>query len=101
MEQGKLKTATLYLNGKEQSEEDNIADFDINTTYYSNGKPKSTSVYNKAGKKDGVSNKYSRSGEILATEIYKNGFLLKKGIIDEEGRYQGCLLYTSPSPRDA
>lgn len=87
--QGKLESATLYLNGEEQSDENNIADFDINTTYYSDGTPKSTSVYNKAGKRDGVSTFYNKDGSISSTEIYKNGYLLRKGIIDENGFYQG------------
>ena len=87
--QGKLESATLYLNGVEQSDENNIADFDVNTTYYSDGTPKSTSVYNKAGKKDGVSTCYNSDGTISATEIYKNGYLLRKGIIDANGFYQG------------
>lgn len=88
-DQGKLEKATLFLNGKEQSDEENIADFDINTTYYANGKPKYTAVYNKAGKKDGVANSFNQEGGVIATEIYKNGYLLKKGIIDEKGLYQG------------
>jgi len=87
--QGKLENATLYLNGEEQSDENNIADFDINTTYFSDGTPKSTSVYNKAGKRDGVSTFYTTDGTVLKTEIYKNGYLLKKGIIDINGFYQG------------
>ncbi len=87
--QGKLESATLYLNGVEQSDENNIADFDINTIYYADGTPKSTSVYNKAGKRDGVSTFYNEDGTVAATEIYKNGYLLKKGIIDANGFYQG------------
>jgi antitoxin component YwqK of YwqJK toxin-antitoxin module len=87
--QGKLKSATLYLNGKLQSDEKNIADFDVNTIYYSDGTTKSTSVVNKAGKKDGVSTFYGENGRVVATEIYRNGYLLKKGIIDKKGVLQG------------
>lgn len=87
--QGKLESATLYLNGEEQSDENNIADFDINTIYYADGTPKSTSVYNKGGKRDGVSMFYNEDGTVSTTEIYKNGYLLKKGIIDANGFYQG------------
>ncbi len=87
--QGKLESATLYLNGKEQKDESNIVDFDINTIYYSKGTPKSTSFYNKAGERDGVSTFYNKDGSVFATEIYKKGYLLKKGIIDANGLYQG------------
>jgi antitoxin component YwqK of YwqJK toxin-antitoxin module len=87
--QGKLESATLYINGEEQSGENNIADFDVNTIYYPDGTPKSTSVYNKAGKRDGVSTYYDKDGSISNTEIYKNGYLLRKGIIDANGFYQG------------
>lgn len=87
--QGKLESATLYLNGKEESDENNQADFDINTVYNIDGSIKSTSVYNKAGKKDGVTNYYDKEGNITASEFYKNGYLLKKGVIDKKGLYQG------------
>lgn len=87
--QGKLESAVLYIDGKEQSQEENIADFDINNTYYKNGVISSTTVYNKAGKKDGVSNKFDKNGNIVSSEIYRNGYLLRKGIIDEKGLYQG------------
>ena len=87
--QGKLESATLYLDGKEQSQEENVADFDITSTYFSDGKVKSTTVYNKAGKKDGISTSYDQEGKIVASEIYRNGYLLKKGVIDDKGLYQG------------
>lgn len=86
---GQLESATLYLNGEEQSDEDNAADFDITTLYHSNGEIKSTSIINKAGKKDGVSTTYNNKGEIVTTEFYKNGYLLEKGIVDEKGLKQG------------
>lgn len=50
-QQGKLESADLYLNGEKQSDENNIADFDINSIYYDNGVIKNTSIYNKAGEK--------------------------------------------------
>ena len=87
--QGKLESAVLFIDGKEQNQEENIADFDIESTYYRNGKVKSTSVYNKAGKKDGVSTTFDKEGKIIQTEVYKNGYLLRKGIIDDKGLYQG------------
>jgi antitoxin component YwqK of YwqJK toxin-antitoxin module len=86
---GKLEKAVLYVNGEIQDNEENIADFDIGNTYYDDGTVKSTTIYNKAGKKDGVSTSYDSDGKITATEIYKNGVLLSKGVIDEEGLYQG------------
>lgn len=87
--QGKLEKATLYINGVEQSMEENVADFDIRNDYYSDGSVKKTTTYNLAGKKEGVSNSFDNKGKVTATEIYRNGYLLKKGIIDKKGIYQG------------
>ena len=86
---GKLESAILYIDGKEQNKEDNIADFNIRNTYYKDGTLKTTSTFNLADKKDGVSNSYNEKGEVISTEIYRNGYLLKKGLIDKKGVYQG------------
>lgn len=86
---GKLESASLYIKGEKQSDDKNIADFDINSQYYKDGTLKATILKNKAGKKDGVSNYFNKDGTVEKTEIYRNGFLFKKGIIDKEGRYQG------------
>lgn len=88
-ENGQLESATLYLNGEEQTDEENSADFDINTVYFSDGSIKSTTVYNKAGKKDGFSTTFNEKGEVVSTEVYKNGYLLSSGITDEKGLKQG------------
>jgi antitoxin component YwqK of YwqJK toxin-antitoxin module len=87
--QGKLETAILYINGVEQSKEDNLADFDIETEFHSNGAVKSNITYNLAGKKDGIANYFDEDGNVSSSEFYKNGFLLEKGLIDNEGLNQG------------
>ncbi len=87
--EGKLESASLYIKGVKQSEEENIADFNIEATYYADGSKKSEITYNLAGKKDGIAKYYTENGEVEKTEIYRNDYLLAKGIIDKEGLYQG------------
>lgn len=86
---GELISAVLYIDGIEQDKESNLADFDINYEYFENGEIKSTTTYNKGGNKDGVSMTYNKDGEIVASKLYRNGYLLAEGIIDKEGLYQG------------
>jgi len=88
-QQGKLESAILYINGEEQSKEDNLADFDIVTNFHDNGAIESNITYNLAGKKDGIANYFDKEGNVIASELYKNGYLLEKGLIDKEGLYQG------------
>jgi antitoxin component YwqK of YwqJK toxin-antitoxin module len=87
--QGKLESASLYINGVKQSEAENEADFNIKNTYYSDGSVKSQITYNLSGKKDGVAKTFDKEGNVESTEIYRNGYLLSKGVIDSEGLYQG------------
>lgn len=87
--EGKLEEAILYINGERQNQEDNLADFNTENMYFEDGSIKSTIFYNLAGKKDGVSTYYNKEGEVRASEIYKNGYLIKKGIIDKKGFAQG------------
>jgi antitoxin component YwqK of YwqJK toxin-antitoxin module len=87
--QGKLEGAKLFLEGEQQSEEENEADFEIRYTYYDDGSVKSTTTYNLAGEKDGVAQFYDREGEVINAEIWKNNYLIAKGIIDRSGVRRG------------
>lgn len=86
---GKLESASLYIDGVKQSEEENKADFNIQNSYYADGKIRTQITYNLGGKKDGIAQTFKQNGEVEKTEIFKNGYLLSIGIIDAEGLYQG------------
>jgi len=87
--QGKLEGAELFLKGEQRSEEENEADFEIRYTYYEDGSVKSTTTYNLADEKDGVAQFYDREGEVQSAEIWKNDYLIAKGIIDRAGVRRG------------
>jgi len=87
--QGKLEGAELFLEGEQRSEEENEADFEIRYTYYDDGSVKSTTTYNLAGEKDGVFQQYDREGKVINAEIWKNNYLIAKGIIDRSGVRRG------------
>ena len=77
---GHLLEKTTYKNGKRDG---------ISETYYKNGKLLLKSPY-KDGEPDGVwTELYDENGKLLSRSSYK------------EGEIWTCLLYTSPSPRDA
>jgi antitoxin component YwqK of YwqJK toxin-antitoxin module len=87
--EGRLESASLYIDGVKQSEEENTADFKIQNESYSDDSLKTQSAYNLAGKKDGISNYFDEEGQVKKTELYRNGYLLSRGIIDKKGVYQG------------
>ena len=87
--QGKLEGAELFLEGEQRSEEENEADFEIRYTYYPDGSIKSTTTYNLANEKDGVAQFYDEDGEVTNAEIWKNDYLIAKGIIDRSGVRRG------------
>lgn len=89
---GNLEDAELFIEDEKQSEEENQADFEIIYTYYDDGSIESATTYNLAGMKDGVTQFFDRLGEVIASEIYENGVLMAKGIIDKAGKRQGGWL---------
>lgn len=87
--EGKLDSAILYIDGLRQNEDENNADFDIKYSYHTNGKIKSSAIYNLKDERDGVSNTYDSAGNVIATQFYDNNRLLKEGIVDKQGLEQG------------
>lgn len=73
---------------------------DIRSTYYPDGKVKSSGGY-VDGVKQGVHRIYDESGEIMGGEIYHQGLKTAEGIIDQRGDYQGTweLFYDDGSVR--
>ncbi len=94
--EGKLDSAILYVDGIKRIEDEEMADFDLRYSYYSDGNIKSTTIYNLNGQKNGVSNEYSPEGEIIATKYYDHDILIKVGLVDKQGREQGeWIIYYS------
>lgn len=87
--EGKLDSAILFIDGERQNKEENIAEFNLDYTYYPNGQIKEITTYNLASQKDGLSTVYNESGEVISSEFYSKDQLLKKGIIDNAGLEQG------------
>ena len=86
---GKLLKATLYIDGIPQNFTKELAVLAIRKEYYENGNVKEEGIYNKADQENGLFNFFDKSGKIEKSEIYLQGILLAKGLIDEEGKRQG------------
>ena len=86
---GKLISAVLYIDGKEQEEGENIADFKLEREYFPSGNVKKTITRNLSGRREGVSKEFNEEGELILSEFYRNGHLIASGIIDENGLKQG------------
>ena len=86
---GKLIKAILYIDGIPQNFTDELAVLDIRKEYYENGRVKVEGIYNKSDQENGLFNYFDENGKIEKSEIYLQGVLLAKGLIDEEGKRQG------------
>ena len=85
---GKLLWTTKYENDKAITEFEELENIEIRNTFYSSGKIRTTGSY-KNNKPEGVTREYNEQGNIINSWIYKEGFLLGEGILNEEGMKVG------------
>ncbi len=85
---GNLLSVSKYINGIPQENVAEIADLDIRTDYYPNGRVKTVASY-KNNIPEGIRREYDESGEIDKAYIFRNGVITGEGILTENGVKQG------------
>jgi antitoxin component YwqK of YwqJK toxin-antitoxin module len=85
---GNLLSVVKYINGELQKDAEEVAKLDIKTEYYPNGAFKRVGSY-KNNISEGITREYSLDGKIDSAKVYKNGVIVGKGIVDEQGLKQG------------
>ncbi|MEG1498507.1 MAG: hypothetical protein RRX93_01690 [Bacteroidales bacterium] len=85
---GNIVRLEKYHQGELEKEVPELAQLDIYTEYFTNGKLKFKVGY-KNGKPEGICRQYdSITGKIVKGLIFKNGVIVGGGIIDENGYFQ-------------
>lgn len=85
---GSLIATFKYIDDVKQEEAPELARLQMRTEYYPDGKIKKTTTY-KENIPEGVSREYSEEGKIISSEIFRNGKVIGKGIVEENGRRTG------------
>jgi len=84
---GSLKEINKFDEDIPDLEAQETVILDIRSTYYEDGTINTTGTY-KEGKKEGTHRVYDKQGNIIDGFIYKDGKVIRKGIVDESGLYQ-------------
>jgi uncharacterized protein len=85
---GVLLSTTKYKDGKVEENPEELSLYDIKTEYYENATVKAVKSY-KNGKPDGVFKAFDRNGNIINSEIYREGNKTGEGVLSEKGIKQG------------
>ena len=85
---GFLQKVEQYRNGEVAENNGEQIVLDIRKTFYDNAKVKTEGTY-RLNIKEGAHHTFSKEGDIIETNIYKDGVLVGKGLLDEEGKKEG------------
>ena len=85
---GNLAKAEKYVDGVLQVNVAELVKLDVVTTYYETGKKKTSGTY-KDGYPEGFTRKFNEEGEIIGSELFKDGYKIGEGIYDSQGFKQG------------
>jgi len=88
---GNLKSIEKFVNGEVQIQAEELKQYDIRYDYYADGKIKIMGSYHN-DLPDGVRREYDESGKIIRGYIFREGFMVAEGIIDEKGLKQGPFI---------
>lgn len=87
-EKGNLKKITKYVNDVEQIIESEMKPLQMQHEYYPNGKVKREASF-RGGKREGTWREFDENGNVISSQIYKNGNLVQSGIMDTDGTRRG------------
>ncbi len=85
---GKLITASKWLDGEKQEDVDELAKLEVVRDYYPDGKVMIFQTF-KNGVPHGVRREFSEEGEIVAGYVYENGKRIAEGITGQDGVRNG------------
>jgi len=87
-QKGNIESIEKYVNGVRIVDPPELAEYELRTDYYPDGNIKVVGSY-KDGVAEGVRREYAPDGSIKAGYIMHKGRIIGKGLIDENGMYQG------------
>jgi len=85
---GELESVEKFDNGELMVNAQEVAEVNIKTDYYPDGKVKVVAGY-RNGKPEGIRREYDRNGNVVASSVFKNGTLTGEGIIDDQMQKDG------------
>ena len=86
--EGNLLSIEKYINDELQRDVPELRSLDVKTDYYPDGKVKIVASFNR-GVPEGLRREYNKDGTIAQCYLYKEGEIVAKGIVNEDGTKQG------------
>lgn len=87
-EKGNLLVITKYVNDVEQIIASEMKPLQMKHEYYPNGRIKREASF-RDGKKEGTWREFDENGNVVSSQIYKNGTLVQSGVMDTDGTRRG------------
>ena len=87
-EKGNLLVIKKYVNDVEQVISSEMKPLQMKHEYYPNGRIKREGSF-RDGKREGTWREFDEQGNVVSSQIYKNGTLVQSGIMDTDGTRRG------------
>lgn len=87
-EKGNLLKITKYVNDVEQVIAAEMKPLQMQHEYYPNGRIKREASF-RDGKREGTWREFDENGNVISSQIYKNGTLVQSGVMDTDGTRRG------------
>ena len=87
-EKGNLKSIRKFVNDVEQVMDSQTKPLQMQHEYYPNGRIK-REVSFRDGRREGTWREFDEDGNVLSSQIYRNGRLVQSGVMDTDGTRRG------------
>lgn len=88
-EKGDLLVTTKYVDGKLQKDAPELAKIEVKNEYYPNGIVKYSGGFKEDGTPEGLHKEFSEQGDVINSRIFKDGYVVAEGIMDNKNLEQG------------
>ncbi len=87
-EKGNLLVIKKYVNDVEEVLSSETKPLQMQHEYYPNGRIKREASF-RGGKREGTWREFDENGNVISSQIYKNGTLVQSGVMDTDGTRRG------------